>query len=72
MIKIFNKTQNEVVSETFWSFPEVRDFLSSNEYGKEDVLIVYAQDEDGTQTDVLKIEHWGSTIGGLDSYFGTL
>lgn len=34
MIKIFNKTQNEVVSETFWSFPEVRDFLSSNEYGK--------------------------------------
>lgn len=57
MIKIFNKTQNEVVSETFWSFPEVRDFLSSNEYGKEDVLIVYAQDEDGTQTDVLKIEH---------------
>lgn len=72
MIKIFNKTQNEVVSETFWSLPEVRDFLSNNEYGKEDVLIVYAQDEDGTQTDVLKIEDWGATVGGLDSYFGTL
>lgn len=43
-------------------------FLAEHEYGKEDVLVVYHQDEDGKQTDLLEIEEWGHTVGGLDTY----
>lgn len=47
---------------------EVFEFLAKYEYGKEDVLVVYHQDENGKKTDLLKIEDWGSTVGGLDAY----
>ena len=68
MIKIFNKTENHVEETNFSHMLEVFNFIVENEYGKEDVLIVYHQDKDGKQTDLLKIEDWGSTVGGIDFY----
>lgn len=69
MIKIFNKTQNEVVEEDFWHIIDAFDYILKYEYGKNgDTLVIYVQDEDGKQTDLLKVEDWGSTIGGLDFY----
>lgn len=68
MIKIFNQTENHVEETNFSHMLDVFEFLAEYEYGKEDVLVVYHQDEDGKQTDLLKIEDWGSKVGGLDFY----
>lgn len=68
MIKIFNQTENKVEETNFWHMLEVFDFILKNDFGKEDVLVVYHQDEDGKQTDLLKIEDWGHTVGGIDFY----
>lgn len=55
MIKIYNQTENHVEETNFWHMLDVFGFLAEHEYGKEDVLVVYHQDEDGKQTDLLKI-----------------
>ena len=69
MIKIFNKTQNKVLNKTFWHILEAFDYIKETEYGKDDeVLVIFSQDENGNQTDLIKIEDWGSTVGGLDFY----
>lgn len=68
MIKIFNETQNHVEETNFWHMLEVFDFILVNDFGKEDVLVVYHQDDEGEKTDLLKIEAWGSTVGGIDTY----
>lgn len=68
MIKIFNKTENHVEETNFYHMLDVFNFLIENEYGKDDVLIIYHQDENGKQTDLLTIEDWGSTVGSLDFY----
>ena len=68
MIKVYNQTENQVEETNFRHMLDVFEFLAENEYGKNDVLVVYHQDEDGKQTELLKIEDWGLTVGGLDSY----
>lgn len=68
MIKIYNQTENQVEETNFSHMLEVFEFLAENEYGKNDVLVVYAQDNNGKQTELLKIEDWGSTVGGLDTH----
>ena len=68
MIKVYNQTENQVEETNFWHMLEVFEFLAEHEYGKEDVLVVYHQDKDGKQTELLKIENWGNTVGGLDTY----
>lgn len=68
MIKIFNKTENIVEETNFSHMLEVFEFLKSLDSWKNDVLIIYHQDKDGNKTDLLQIEDWGSTVGGLDFY----
>lgn len=67
-IKIFNQTENKVEETKFNHILEVFEFLKENEYWKDDVLTVYTEDEEGNQFDLLTIEDWGSTVGGLDFY----
>lgn len=68
MIKIFNKTENHVEHQNFNHMLDVFGFLIENEYGKNDTLVIYHQDKNGKQTDLLTIEDWGSTVGGIDFY----
>lgn len=69
MIRIYNKTWNEKGLTDFDSVDNAIQFLRETEYGKDgDKLVIYEEDDDYNQRDLLIIEDWGATVGGLDWY----
>lgn len=63
MITIYNKTQNEVVNDSFCHMLMMFDYLAGNEYGKNDDLDILS---DGVK--FFEVNKWGSVKGGVDFY----
>lgn len=69
MIKIYNETWNNTICRDFDSVEEAIESIRETEYGKDDEkIVIYEEDDDYNQRDLLVIEDWGATVGGLDWY----